>query len=225
MRVLGIDTSTKSLGIALVEDGRLILSSEKVSGLRHSQDLMPTIKKLLKKASLDIKGIDGFAVSLGPGSFTGLRIGVTAAKTLSVVTGRPVAGVPTLDVIAYNAYYYPGLICPILDAKKQLLYAALYKRGTNGLKRISRYLLISVEELLKKTGTKTLFIGDGIELYAKTIKRIKKKNAEFAPNELWLPKAERVAILGWERLKTGVKDNPLELVPMYLHSRECNIRK
>jgi len=225
VKVLGIDTSTESLGIAIVEDGKLIVSNDKISGMRHSQDLIPTIKDLLKRASLALEDVDGIAVSIGPGSFTGLRIGVTAAKTLSLVTGKPVAAVPTLDAIARNAYYYPGIICPIMDAKKQLVYAALYKRGKNGLKRTSGHLLISVGELLKKLDTKTLFLGDGIGLYGGIIKKVKKAKAEFAPASFWFPKAEQVALLGAARLKMGKKEKPLELVPLYLHSKECNIRR
>jgi len=225
MKILGIDTSTTSLGVAVAEDGNLLVSCDKIFGLRHSQDLIPTIKDLLKRLSLDIGGIDGFAVALGPGSFTGLRVGVTAAKALSLATKKPIIGVPTLDAIAYNAYYYPGVICPIMDAKKQLIYAALYKKKATGLKRVSKYLLIPLSKLLRKIDKKTLFIGDALTLYAKGIVRAKKKRAEFAPSRIWFPKAETIAMLGWEKLKKGKGDNPLDLVPLYLHSRECNVRK
>lgn len=225
MRVLGVDTSTKSLGVAIVEDGNILMSMEKVFGLRHSQDLVPTIKELLRKICLKIEDMDGFAVSLGPGSFTGLRVGITAVKTLALVTKKPVIGVPTLDVIAQGAYYYPGIICPIMDAKKQKLYAALYKRGAKGLKRISGYLLISIDRLLHKINRKTLFIGDGITLYGEIIKKRKSQIVEFAPSRFWLPKVEHVTILGWERMKKGKKDVTLKLVPLYLHSKECNITR
>jgi len=225
MKILSIDTSTESLGVALIEDGRLLLSSEAVLGMRHSRELMPTVREMLKRASLTIGDIDGFAVSLGPGSFTGLRIGVTAAKTLSLTSGKPVVGVPTLDAIACNAYYYPGTICPIMDAKKQLVYAAIYSRSRAGLRRRSGYLLLPVKELLKKIKKKTLFLGDGLNLYGNTIKRTKKEKAEFAPCRLWLPRPENVAMLGWKRLKRGGKDDGLRMVPLYLHSKECNIRR
>lgn len=224
MKILGIDTSTESLGVALIEDGNLLLSSETVLGMRHSRDLIPTIKEMLNKASLAIGDVNGFAVGLGPGSFTGLRIGVTAAKTLSLISGKPVVGVPTLDVIACNGYYYPGAICPIMDARKRLVYAAIYDRGRAGLKRRSGYLLLPVEELLKKVKKKTLFLGDGVNLYGNTIKKIKRAKAEFAPCRLWLPRPDNVAMLGWNRLKRGRKDDTLRMVPMYLHSKECNIR-
>jgi len=225
MKVLGIDTSTKSLGIAIVEDGRLIIGCERIFDIRHSQDLIPVIKKSLKDASLKIEDIDGFSVSLGPGSFTGLRVGITAAKTLAIVTKKPIIGVPTLDVIAHNAYYYPGLICPILDARKQKLYAALYQRKGKTLSRLSKYLLLSIDELLKKVDKRTLFIGDGIESYNSLINKAMKQKAEFAPTHLWLPKPEHVANLGWQRLKRGAQSKPLDIVPLYLHSKECNIRR
>jgi len=225
MKILGIDTSSESLGIALLEDERLIINSEKVHGLRHSRDLIPTIKKLLNQVSLRLRDIDGIAVSIGPGSFTGLRIGVTAAKTLSIVTGKPVTGVPTLKAIAYNAYHYPGIICPIVDARKQMIYASLYKKGKNGLKKIAGDMLLPVDKLLDEINSKTLFIGDGLKLYGKKIQRVKKEFAEFSPPQLWLPRSDTVAMLGFKKIKAGKTDNPLGLVPAYLHPKECNIRK
>ncbi len=225
MKILGIDTSARSLGVAIAENGNILITCEKNFGLRHSQDLIPTIKDLLKKLSLEIKDIDGIAVSLGPGSFTGLRVGVTAAKALAIASGKPVIGIPTLDVIAHNAYYYPGTICPIVDARKKLLYAALYKNKNGSLKKLSQYLLISPDALVKKIKEKTLFIGDGITAYGRAIEKAVGRKAEFAPPRFWLPKAENVALLGWEKLKKGKKDDPLKLVPLYLHSRECNIQK
>ncbi|PIU42114.1 MAG: tRNA (adenosine(37)-N6)-threonylcarbamoyltransferase complex dimerization subunit type 1 TsaB [Candidatus Omnitrophica bacterium CG07_land_8_20_14_0_80_42_15] len=225
MKVLGIDTSTESLGIAIAEDGKLLIGCDKIFGLRHSQDLIPTIKELLKSVSLTIDNIDGFAVAIGPGSFTGLRVGVTTAKALAIVKNKPVVGVPTLDVIAHNAYYYPGTICPIIDAKKGMLYAALYERKAKGLVRKSKYLLLTVEELLKKINKHTLFIGNGIIFYGKIIEKIKKEKAVLAPKRLWLPRSENVAMLGWEELKKGKTDNSFDIIPLYLHSRECNIGK
>lgn len=225
MKILGIDTSTKSLGVAVAEDDKLLASCNKIFGLRHSQDLMPTVKGMLKEMKLGLEDLDGYAVSIGPGSFTGLRVGVTAVKTLALVTKKPVIAVPTLDVISQNVLYYPGVICPILDAKKQKVYAALYKNGAKGLRRISKYMLLSIEELLPLIKTDTLFLGDGLGLYAGIIKKEKGKKAEFAHPRLWLPRPENVAFLGLEKLKKGKKDNPLRLVPLYLHPKECNVTK
>jgi tRNA threonylcarbamoyladenosine biosynthesis protein TsaB len=222
MKILGIDTSTHSLGIALVEDGKLLVSIDKILGLRHSQDLIPMVQSLLREHSLEIADIDCFAVSRGPGSFTGLRVGVAVVKALALVEKKPVVGVPTLDVIAQNVCYFEGLICPLMDAKKQKVYAALYRQGRKTLRRMSPYLLVSIDELLKRIRTKTLFVGDGIRLYGATIQK-KRKKAEFAHERLWLPKAEHVALLGWEQFKKGKIDKPLDLVPLYLHSRECNV--
>ena len=119
MRILAIDTSTRFLSVAVADGGRALASHHREAHMKHSSQLVPVIEKVLKKSGIGLGGIDGFAVSIGPGSFTGLRIGVTTIKALAFSLKKPVAAVPTLDAIAEGVKGFAGIICPILDAKKK----------------------------------------------------------------------------------------------------------
>lgn len=223
MKILGVDTSTDFLSIAIVDENVLLVNFEHFCSRQHSSNLIPLIKETLKKSNLSIEDLDAFAVSIGPGSFTGLRIGASTIKGLALSCNKPVIGVPTLDVIATNATYFPHIICPIVDARKDKIYSALYQSKNNRLKKVSKYLLISLDRLISKIGKrKTLFLGDAVKLYKNNIKKIFSK-AEFAPASLWFPRASVVARIGLEKIAKGKQDNPDELVPMYLYSRECSI--
>ena len=223
MRVLGIDTSTRSLSAAVLDGGKITAEFNGDSRLRHLQDLMPVIDSLLSRSKIDLAALDGFAVSVGPGSFTGLRIGVSAVKGLNLVTGKPIAAVPTLDVLASNIKKGSGAICVIVDAKKNKLYAAIYAVKDGKLEKKSSYLLITLEELLKKINPQTTFTGDGVKIYKeKILSRL--PDARFANEKLWIPRASAAAVLGAEMLKANITTSGDELVPMYLYSRECGIR-
>ncbi|KKL06136.1 hypothetical protein LCGC14_2599040 [marine sediment metagenome] len=162
MRILGIETSTMTGSVALMDEVRLIAeytlnlprrSKERRVGVSaslrketHTSRLMSAIDKMLKDASLTIKDLNGIAVSLGPGSFTGLRIGIATAKGLAQGLNIPVVGIPTLDGLAFNLSCCQDLICPILDARKGEVYCALYKNG----KRLTKYIACKPGSLLKE---------------------------------------------------------------------------
>ncbi|MDO8536109.1 MAG: tRNA (adenosine(37)-N6)-threonylcarbamoyltransferase complex dimerization subunit type 1 TsaB [Candidatus Omnitrophota bacterium] len=215
--MLAIDTSTDYLSLAILKDGSLVAKFHKKADRRHSILLVPTIDKLLKKAGLKIKDIDCFAISVGPGSFTGLRIGVTVAKGLAYALKKKIAAVPTLDVIADNAKSFKGIVCPVLDARKNKVYACIYKSDGKKIKKISRYLLLPLDELLKKISKydKVLFLGD-YPTGAVGFHR--------AGGIDWHPKAEVVAKLGAEYFRNRKFVKPEDLEPMYLYSRECDIK-
>jgi len=157
-------------------------------------------------------------LSIGPGSFTGLRIGVAACKGINLALGIPIAAIPTLDVIAYN---FRGekerMLCPLIDAKKQKVYACLYKPGP---KRFGDYMLIDIEGLLKKIKKPTLVFGDAVGLYGDPLK---KNPLVSISKEDWHPKAEVVAKLGFQKAKKKQFANVDKLAPMYLHSQYCQI--
>jgi len=184
--------------------------------MRHSSLLVPTIEKLLKKAGVKLNKIDCFCISAGPGSFTGLRIGVTTIKGLGFALNTPIVAVPTLDVIACNVKNFKGIVCPVLDARKNKVYACFYKSDGKNMKRISKYLLISAEELMKKSGQydNVVFLGDALHLIGKP--ENKKIN--------WHPRADIAAKLGMEYFKNNKLTSAEDLEPMYLYSRECDIK-
>ncbi len=224
MIVLAIDTSTDYLSLAILKDGRLAAKFHKKAHRRHSILLVPMIDRLLKKAGLKIKKIDCFAISVGPGSFTGLRIGVTVVKGLAYALKKRIVAVPTLDAIADNAKSFKGVICPVLDARKNKVYACMYKSDGKSLKRLSKYLLLPSEELLKKLSKydKVVFLGDTIptpegctSAHLRGVSTVK---------AYWHPKAEVVARLGAEYFKKRKFVKAEDLEPMYLYSRECDIK-
>ncbi|GAH58578.1 unnamed protein product, partial [marine sediment metagenome] len=204
MRILGIETSTMTGSVALIDEERLI--AEYTLNLRetHTSRLMPTIDRVLKDASFTIKDLDGIAVSSGPGSFTGLRIGIATAKGLAQGLDIPVVGIPTLDGLAFQLFNCKDLVSPILDARKGEVYYALYKNG----KRLTKYMACEPGKLLKKIGLRVkgqglrvIFLGDGVEVYGDLIKRRLGRKAVFAPKTRRLPSAASIAELGLKRLK------------------------
>lgn len=210
MKLLAIDTSTDYLSLAVIKDGKAIAKFHKKAAMRHSMLLVPMIDKLLKKSKLKVKEIDCFAISIGPGSFTGLRIGVTVVKGLAYALKKPVITVPTLDAIAMNAKKAKGIICVILDARKKKVYASLYRSDGENIKKLSPYLLLPLDDLLKKIRKydKVLFLGDTEE------NKFKKD---------WHPKAETVGMLASEYFKKKKFTDAADLEPMYIYSRECDI--
>ncbi len=221
MKILAIDTSTEYLSVAVSEDDEVRASYHRLSSMRHSSIMISVIDRVLRAARLKVEDMDGFAVSIGPGSFTGLRIGVTTAKALAFTLKRPVAGIPTLDVIARNAIKYPGIICPVLDARKNKVYACFFSSNGKRLKRMTKYLLLEPSDLVKKIRGKTLFLGDGAKVYRDVIAG--SRGAEFYGND-WHPRASVIAGLSLEKFRKKKYDDTLDLVPGYIYSKECDIR-
>ena len=236
MKILGIDTSTKYLSVAITDGGKLSGVYSQECAQMHAARLVPVVKKLLQKAKMRLSDLDALAVSIGPGSFTGLRIGVSTAKGLVIADKIPVVPVPTMDAIAKNAAHHSGKVCVILDARKQQVYACLYEvnpapayKGTgvsrSGVKRVSPYMLLKIEDLLEKLKGEILFLGDAIDIYKKEIEKDKKLKPVFAEQELWYPDPYWVCEIG-ERLFEARKTVSAEdLVPMYIYLRECTITK
>lgn len=224
MKVLSIETSTVSAACAVVDEekllGEIVLNGKK----RHSVILMPIIDSLLKNLKLDIKDIDAYAVSNGPGSFTGLRIGMATAKGLAQANNKPFIGVSTLDALAFNLAYTSGIICPILDALRDNAYTALYCYSEGELHRISDYMAVHIEELIavvkEKNPSCVTFIGDAVPKFKDKLKE-SFTNVYFAPSNLNLAKASSLGELGLMRLKNGAKDDLLISSPIYLRKSQA----
>ncbi len=223
MTILAIDTSTDYLSLAILKEGKIIARFHKKAKMRHSVLLVPMIDKLLKNARLKIKNIDCLAISIGPGSFTGLRIGLTVVKGLSYALKKPIVAVPTLDAIAMNAKKFTGIICPVLDARKNKVYACLYKSDAKSIKKISKYLLLPLDDLLKKIERydKVLFLGDAISTPGVETGFHPGGGSKVYKN--WHPKAQTVARLASEYFKQKKFVKAQDLEPMYIYSKECDI--
>ena len=232
MLILGADTSTASLSVSLIDDKKALAEYNSIGTLKHSSLLIPMIEKALKKARRKIEEIDLFSVGIGPGSFTGLRVGVTAIKSLAIALDKPIIGVPTMDAIAYNGLAYlkrvktpdkPVKICPVLDAKKKQVYACIYGYDGDKITRETDYLLEPAEVLVRRLEGSTLFLGEAIHLYKEQLSARKAVKAEFLDGRKWLPKGATIAKLAFEEYKKGRKEDPYDLVPMYLYARDCNV--
>jgi len=163
MNILVFDTSTETLAVGIrIGDGDLVMTARE--GFKHSETLLPVIETCLRDLKASMKDIELIACTCGPGSFTGLRIGMSTAKGLSLALGIPWVGIPTLDCVAYGREEEGSLVVPVLDARKNRVYAALYTGG----KRTSRYLDVSIPDLLAlvQAEDKVLFVGPDADLLA-----------------------------------------------------------
>jgi len=223
MKILSIETSTRVGSVAIIEDEHLIAEYILNVVSTHSERLLPSIDQILKDSQLTVRDIEGFAVSLGPGSFTGLRIGISTVKGLAFAAGKEVAGIPTLDVLAHNLMFTRLLVCPLLDARKGEVYTALYQGdGSGKLEKLTPDLAIKPEELLTRIKEPVIFLGDGVEAYRDTL-RSGQDNCLFVPAYLNQPRASVLAKLGLEKFKRGeiLKDD--EILPLYCRAPEAEI--
>lgn len=224
MPVFAIETTSLAGSIAIIDESRVI--SEITLNVRatHSEKLMAAIDRLLCDSGLDIDDMDCIAVSIGPGSFTGLRIGLSAAKGLAYATGKPLIGVPTLDAMALNIPFSSYLICPMQDAKKGEVYAALYRPGTIWPEKITDDIAIDPADLAGMISERTVFLGDGVSRYRDILKAKLGELYNEAPIPLRLPRASNVALLAQKRLEIGAVEDPFTMLPRYIRKSEAELR-
>lgn len=224
MLVLAIDTATLAGSAALYDDG-LLASCFLHTKKTHSERLLPMIDFLLQSIDLELKDIDLVTVVNGPGSFTGIRIGVTTAKTLAQMLHKPLLAVNTLEVLAGNIASEQDLICPVLDARKKEVYTACYKRKENGeLLEMLPPAALSVShllEFLKDRAEDIWFVGDGLGVYGEALKAALGGRFKTAPDHLKLPSAAAAAELGFRLWNKGMKQETVE--PLYLRRSEAEI--
>ncbi|OFI07430.1 tRNA threonylcarbamoyladenosine biosynthesis protein TsaB [Clostridium acetireducens DSM 10703] len=223
MRILSLDSATESASCSIIEDNKVLGEITFNYKKQHSVILMPMVEYLLNNLKLDIESIDGFVVSKGPGSFTGLRIGAATIKGLSQGLNKPFIALSSLDALAYNLAYSNGIICPILDALRGNVYTALYIFENNNLKRISEYMIVSTEDLINILNSKEKnvhFVGDALYKF-KDILQTKVKNSSFAPVHLNLVKSSSLGELGFKLLKKGIYDNIFDFKPFYIRKSQA----
>jgi len=223
MIILGIETSTKTGSVAVVSEDGVIAQYSLNIEVTHSERLMSTVDRVLKDTGLAMADFGGFAVAIGPGSFTGLRIGLSTVKGLAFATGKPVAAVPTLQALAWNLPYAAYPVCPMLDARKNEVYAALYTFDGAVFAQVMPEMTISIRELAEKISGKTLFTGEAAHLYRREIEQQFGNAALFAPLFVSLPSAATVAELGLDMIKNGKQTDPDSLTPLYIRRPEAEV--
>jgi tRNA threonylcarbamoyladenosine biosynthesis protein TsaB len=242
MKVLGIDTATIVASVAVVDDGSLLAEGQahdEASGVhfgrgtgpaKHAQTLIPLMDRVLYQAGLSLDQVATIAVSIGPGSFTGLRIGLSAVKGLAYQTRVAVVGVPTLTALAARVNDWEGLICAILDARKKEVYAGLFYRRAHELERVCDDAVESPERTIEKVltsakGRPCLFIGDGLRSYAETIEGALGEQAILTLGNHYRSTASAIARLGATRFVNCGPDSLEFLAPLYLRPSEAELHR
>ncbi|MBI5788503.1 MAG: tRNA (adenosine(37)-N6)-threonylcarbamoyltransferase complex dimerization subunit type 1 TsaB [Candidatus Schekmanbacteria bacterium] len=215
MKILGIDTSGKINSAALCENGMLLHEISLPPQAKPSQGLLAAIDELLILTGCHLSQLDGMALAVGPGSFTGLRVGVSTVKGLAWVHNKPVSGINTLDALAFRVSA-PGIICPLLDAKQGEVYTALYRRIGEQIVKLSEYLLIAPQKLPEMIKEPVSFLGDGLAVYQQYLQKEFKQQADFKASAYYTPTAAVIAQMGYQRFKQGLGVSPYELTPYYL---------
>ena len=225
MKVLGVDTSTRAGSVALLEGDTVLAEVSVNSTQTHAKRLMCAVDATLEMAGLTIAECDGFAVTTGPGSFTGLRIGVSTVKGLGFATKKPVAAVSTLDALVYQFLSFPHLICPLLDARKGQIYTALYEcAGYMKWRRVIEGCAAEPRQWLKRIQRLCLFVGDGASAYGELIRETLGSLAQFAPPYLDRVRASVVAYIGMDQILDGQSVNVARLVPHYIRKSDAEIK-
>ena len=189
---LGIDTANTPLSIAIIKDGEILVEENNSMAINHSLRAMPAIEELFNKANIVPSDIDSIAVSEGPGSYTGVRIGVTIAKTLAWTLKKPLVGVSSIKSLATNCLFFDGLLCPIVDARRSNVYAGAYRFENNKLVSVIEDGHFSIGELIEKLkdyNCPVLFIGKDTELHKEQLIEDMSDFAVFAPLQFNLPRA------------------------------------
>jgi len=229
MKILAIETSTMLGGVALMDDSSGLIAEVRLNvKSTHSERLMTEIDHLLRQAGLKISDIDVFAVAIGPGSFTGLRIGLSTVKGFSYATGKPIVSVPTLEALAWNFPYCRYPVCTMLDARKKEVYTALFKWDKEGFLRLIDEMSIKVDRLLEQMMPyihgKVVFTGEGTLLYRDTIIEVMGEKAIFAPPEKMIPSPANVASIGIRKATKEEFSEPVSLIPFYIRRSEAEIK-
>lgn len=224
MKVLAIDSSGLVASVALVTEDELIAEYTINYRKTHSQTLLPMLDEIVKMTNIDLTELDAIAISKGPGSFTGLRIGAATVKGLAMVLDIPVIPVATVDGLAYNLYQTNSIICPLMDARKNQVYTGLYKWVDNEFKVLLEQKTLDIEEISKeinKTEEEVTFLGDGVKVFEDQIKEMVEVNYNFVPAHLSRQRAGAIGALGIEYYKKGILMDADEFVPTYLRMSQA----
>ena len=218
MRVLAVETSTLAGGVALLDGERIRGEYSLDVSATHSERLMPAIDRVLTDAGWTPADLQGLAAAVGPGSFTGLRIGLSAVKGLALALGIPIAAVPTLDAMAASLPFASLPVCPVLDARKGEVYCALYRWDGAAMRREWDYLALAPGALAARLTEPVILLGDA----AVTIRT---PHARPAPPHRRVPSPASVGVLGLARLLAGDTVGVADLVPIYLRPSEAELRR
>lgn len=223
MRVLAVDTATTSCSVAIVDKTSLLSEFTLYREQTHSKHLMDMIKAALRMSGLNFSDLDGFAVTRGPGSFTGLRIGISTIKGLAVALEKPVVGVSTLEALALQVSYSRDLICPILDARKGEVYFSRYRFLNGHLKNQTKERVAPPDKAVDDLSESCLFVGNGALLYKEIILEKMGKFASFAPLIQNTIRASTMAYLSMAKFEKNDTDDIEKISPYYIRKSDAEL--
>ena len=221
MKILSLDTTAEVCSAAVCDGKKLIAEITVKTGNTHSQTLLPAVEQILKISEMTLDGIDGFACSTGPGSFTGVRIGVATVKGIAYGKEKPCVSVSTLEALAYNLIGYNGIICPVMNARRNQVYNALFECKDGILTRLCPDRALSIEGLdeeLSGEDRPVYLVGDG---YSITERGFKKTKVCFVPERMRYQSAYSVACVALDAFEAGKTLTDKELVPIYLRPSQA----
>ncbi|WP_286884113.1 tRNA (adenosine(37)-N6)-threonylcarbamoyltransferase complex dimerization subunit type 1 TsaB [Aneurinibacillus sp. UBA3580] len=230
MTILAIDTSNFSLGVAVCTEDKVLGEFSTNLKKNHSIRLMPMVSQLLDEVEVDPTELAAVAVARGPGSYTGVRIGVATAKSMAWSLNIPLLGISSLEVLAWNAAYFPGRIVPLFDARRGQVYTGVYRAMPEGgvyLAEAERIVLLkqALEEWREADDQEPiLFLGDDITIHRETITEIMGDQAVFAPMSYRIPRAAHLAAAGWKALKEERIEDTETFTPVYLQMAEAEAK-
>jgi tRNA threonylcarbamoyladenosine biosynthesis protein TsaB len=229
MIILTVETSGRSSSVAITSDGSLVAErTSQAKTLTHSEKLMPQIETLLRESGLGIGEIDIFAASGGPGSFTGLRIGITCVKTLAYASGKPVVCVPTLDILAMNAVSAGYPVCAVMDARNGQVYSAVFHFKENIPVPEGDYSAGHIDELggrLKENkAEKIILVGSGAGMHLDRLAELTGGRCVAGGPGSWIPRASMAGFLAFQLAKSGQSINAEDLVPLYVRKPQAERR-
>lgn len=219
MYILALETTGAHASVAVIDETGCVMEKHSEDVLNHLQYLMPMVQELLSQNGLQLSDMTAIAASRGPGSFTGIRIGVSSARALAQVLGTKTIAVPTLKAFAYNMPEFAGLICPVFDARRSQVYGGAYRWKDGNIEEIVKGAPYSIQEFLEKTeayGGPRMFFGDGTRAYAEHF-----REEELAPLEHRFQSAVSVAHLAKDMLEQGCETDYEELKPDYMRKAEA----
>lgn len=219
MKILALDSSGLVASVAVTEDDNLLGEYTINYKKTHSQTLLPMLDEVAKMIELDLKTVDAIAVSAGPGSFTGLRIGSATAKGLALALDKKIVSVPTVDALAYNIWNCTDVICPLMDARRQQTYTGLYTFEDGRMQTLLSQCVVQIEEIINKVndmGKPVVFLGDGVPVFVDFIAQHCKVPYQYAPAHCNKQRAASVAALGAILYGEGKAEPAAEHKPDYL---------
>ena len=226
MLTLAFDTSSKTAAVALLQDDIILYDAIINVGLNHSEVLLPAIDQVCRQTRIKISEIDLFACTIGPGSFTGLRIGVSTLKGLMLATGKSAVGISSLAALALNVGKSSKKICATMDAGRGQVYTAYYRYNENGLlDQIGTDKAVDPREIIYNPEEEIIFVGDGAIKYAGIINNTKNEKINIASAAQQYIRASSVGILGREKYNRKELLNAETFVPVYLRSADARVKK